>query len=134
MGGARTGIKPRGAATACVLTWGQDLEEFSDAAQRTLGGPPDLILAADVLYQRDGRQLEALCATLKRLATPSDANPRGARLILTHRSRHAELDDALPAEMLERAGVALTEVPYEEHHPEYRSSAVKVWVGISEWA
>ena len=35
----------------------------------------------------------------------------------------------MPAALLEAAGVALAELPLEDHHPDFRSAAVKVYVG-----
>ena len=108
-----------GAARVQVCEWERP-EALPDGAA--------LVLAADVLYQRDGRQLEALCDVVRRLMAPCDARPQGGVLLLAHKARHTALDEAIP-EALQQAGVALDEIPFELHHPEFRSPTVKVFLG-----
>ena len=108
-------------ASACVWEEPEALPEGADECE--------IVLAADVLYQRDGKQLAALCAVLRRLLAPSSARPMGGLLLLAHKARHASLDESVPAALRERAGVELTEVPFEHHHHEFRSPTIKCYVG-----
>ena len=95
------------------------------------------------VFQPDGRQLPALVALLRRLLTPpaeaegdgrsvpldsGKGAQQGAQLLLAHKSRHAELDEQL-LQQLRAAGISLSEIPHAEHHPEYRSSSVRLFTG-----
>jgi predicted nicotinamide N-methyase len=113
-----------GTADVCACAW-EDAHELAAARQGC-----DLVLAADVLYQRDGAQLDALCAALAALTAPTPERPHGASVLLVHKERHAELDAAVPEAMRARARLALTPVPYAHHHPEYRSTSIKVWLAV----
>ena len=102
-----------------------------------------LVLGADLVFQPDGRQLPALVALLRLLLAPpteeveggdghappdSAGAMEGAQLLLAHKSRHAELDEQL-LRQLRGAGISLSEIPLAEHHPEYRSSSVRLFSG-----
>ena len=104
----------------------------------------DLVLGADLVFQPDGQQLPALVALLRRLLAPPTEDGTeevegggggrappgavGARLLLAHKSRHAELDEQL-LRQLRAAGISLSEIPHAEHHPDYRSSSVRLFSG-----
>ena len=125
----RTAINSAGGdATACDFPWEQAAAtgELPEAIRRHAF---DLVLAADVLYQREGRQLEALCAAIRILTTPNAKNPAGAHVILVHRARHAGLDTDIPSAVRQHTGIELKRVPMVEHHPDYCSDRIWVWVG-----
>lgn len=103
----------------------------------------DLVLGADLVFQPDGQQLPALVALLRRLLAPPTGEVEGeveggdgrappgavgARLLLAHKSRHAELDEQL-LRQLRAAGISLSEIPHAEHHPDYCSSSVRLFSG-----
>ena len=90
----------------------------------------DLVLAADVLYHPRGAQLETLAAALAALTAPSSERPGGARLLLVHKARHDELDDAMATTLRQHAGLVLTAVPRAHHHPDFRSPSIHVYVGV----
>ena len=116
-----------GAADVHVLDW----SETPSADHVALGGGPfAYVLGADLVYQPDGKQLPGLVATLRALlAPPTDGSGRaGAKLLLAHKSRHAQLDEQLLL-TLRAAGIDVREVPHAEHHPEYRSNSVRIFTG-----
>ena len=106
-----------GSASVQALQW-ETPDELPDGAKDC-----EIVLASDLLYQRDGKQLTILCEVLRRVMSTT------TRLLLTHKARHAALDEALPGALREHAGIALVEVPFEQHHPEFRSPSVSCFVG-----
>jgi len=86
----------------------------------------DLVLGADLVYQREGRQLDALCQALHTLFARTT---RPCVLLLAHKARHAALDTALAEALRERAGLTLTEIPRQDHHQEFCSPSIKCFVG-----
>lgn len=112
-----------GAARVEALRW-EHPDDLSDSTADC-----DIVLAADLIYQRDGKQLGPLCDVLRRLLAPSTARPAGGLLLLAHKARHTTLDESLKDVLLERAGVSLTEIPYGQHHEDFRSTTVKCFVG-----
>ena len=95
----------------------------------------DLILGADLCYQPEGAQLTPLVALLRRLMLdePGGGAPpprRAPVLLLAHKARHATLDAALRRELGD-AGIVLSEVPHEQHHPDFRSPSISVLIGVA---
>ena len=109
-----------GSASVQALQW-ETPDELPDGAKDC-----EIVLASDLLYQRDGKQLTILCEVLRRVMSST------TRLLLTHKARHAALDEALSGALREHAGIALVEVPFEQHHPEFRSPSVSCFVGSSQ--
>ena len=77
------------------LAWGDD----AAPALATLGGPPDVVLAADVAYGGSRQHWPLLFTTLKALDAP--------RTLLAHTTRYAK-DDALFFRGLRAAGLTAT--------------------------
>ena len=134
-----------GTAVARCCDWTQ----IGDATNRDATVPPpddswadcDVILAADVLYQRlqpmteapsTSAQLAAVAAMLECVVRSSSSRPCGARLVLVHKSRHASLDEAIPQALRARTGLVISQVPLSHHHPDYRSESVVCFVGVPE--
>ena len=124
-----------GAADVRVLDWSDAPPPAADddaALGLGGGGPFAYVLCADLVYQPDGKQLPGLVATLRALlAPPADGTGTGrtgATLLLAHKSRHAPLDEQLLL-ALRASGIDVREVPRAEHHPEYRSSSVRIFSG-----
>eukprot|EP00928_Gymnodinium_smaydae_P030997 TRINITY_DN22899_c0_g1_i3.p1 TRINITY_DN22899_c0_g1~~TRINITY_DN22899_c0_g1_i3.p1 ORF type:complete len:457 (+),score=122.10 TRINITY_DN22899_c0_g1_i3:55-1371(+) len=115
-----------GEATVAALQWEAAPEAWPAAAAQGC----DLVIGSDLLYSRDGgSHLDALANVLRRLCGDGSA-----RLLLAHKSRHSTLDAKLAAVLQERCGVLLQEVPFEQHHPDYRSPSVHVYVGVAATA
>ena len=112
-----------GAVSVHALTW-EEPDQLPDGAAEC-----ELVLAADLLYQRDGLQLGPLCEVLRRLMAPSAARTNGGLLLLAHKSRHGSLDASMHEALRDRAGIVLSEVPFEQHHRDFRSPAIKCFVG-----
>ncbi len=93
--------------------------------------PWDVVLAADALYQPGRAQLDAFAAALAAWIRSRPESAAGARLLLAHKARTAALDAAIAPMLLERAGLTLCEVPFEHHHPDFRSPQIKVYVGTA---
>ena len=110
-----------GRATVVVLDWEMGAHLAQLPACET-------VLGADLLYQREGRQLPALAVVLKQLLTPTPAQPAGGRLLLAHKSRHDVLDLAM-LDALGRVGIDLAAVPFADLHPEYRSPSITLYCG-----
>ena len=128
-----------GSAEVVPLDWNDAAPHGTTATlpEGLAEGRFDLVLGADLVFQPDGRQLPALVALLRRLLAPPNeeadgghAPPAGvgAQLLLAHKSRHAELDEQL-LRQLRGAGISLSEIPHAEHHPDYRSSSVRLFSG-----
>ena len=87
------------------------------------------------MYQADRpdqiEKLEALARTVGRLTRPTETSAAHGRLLLVHKSRHGGLDVAIPAAFAEHAGLQMVEVPFDDHHPEYRSPSIRVFVGTA---
>ena len=130
-----------GSAEVVPLDWNDAAPHGTTATlpEGLAEGRFDLVLGADLVFQPDGRQLPALVALLRRLLAPPNeeadgghAPPAGvgAQLLLAHKSRHAELDEQL-LRQLRGAGISLSEIPHAEHHPDYRSSSVRLFSGTA---
>jgi tetratricopeptide (TPR) repeat protein len=129
-----------GSAEVLPLDWNDAAPHGATAAALPEGlaeGRLDLVLGADLVFQPDGRQLPALVALLRGLLAPPTEEAEGgdghappggvgAQLLLAHKSRHAELDEQL-LRQLRGAGISLSEIPHAEHHPDYRSSSVRLF-------
>lgn len=118
-----------GEANACALDW-EGIGRGDDLPEAVAEGC-DLVLASDALYHCDdgGAQLAALSKTIARLARPTAHSPRGARLLLVHKTRHDRLDEALRPALRGHASMELHEVSLEHHHPDYCSPFIHVYVG-----
>ena len=128
-----------GSAEVLPLDWNDAAPHGAAVAlpEGLAGSRFDLVLGADLVFQPDGQQLPVLVALLRRLLAPPTEEAEGgdgralpgamgARLLLAHKSRHAELDEQLQRQ-LRAAGISLSEIPHAEHHPEYRSSSVRLF-------
>ena len=96
--------------SACELRWGDD------AASAALHPPFDLVLASDVVYEAEC--IDPLIATLVALAGPS------AEVLVANEHRPKL---PFPTERLAAAGLLVSKVPQEEHHPEWRSPDIQIY-------
>eukprot|EP00929_Paragymnodinium_shiwhaense_P067406 TRINITY_DN33936_c1_g1_i2.p1 TRINITY_DN33936_c1_g1~~TRINITY_DN33936_c1_g1_i2.p1 ORF type:complete len:432 (-),score=141.42 TRINITY_DN33936_c1_g1_i2:442-1737(-) len=92
----------------------------------------ELLLASDVLYNRESEaQSAAFTGVVRRvLAAKSPEALEAVRLLLVHKGRHAAIDEGLQDLFLEKAGMELHEVPYEDHHPDFRSPSIRCFIGV----
>ncbi len=97
-------------ASFAPLTWGQPLSS-------QIPPPPfDIILASDVLYQHDC--VHPLISTLKTLSGPSTQ----IFLSTEHRPRLP-----FPQDLFTAAGLKVEQVPYDQLHPEWRSTDIQIY-------
>ena len=110
--------------------------DWSEPGSLPAASSCNLLLAADVVYQPTGQQLEHLIAAVAHLtcadpdAASGAARPAAAALLLVHKSRHEELDASLLAALRSRAHLDLVRVPFDHLHPDYRSPAIHCYVGM----
>ena len=96
-------------ASFVPLNWG-------DPVDVALAPPFDIVLASDVLYQHEW--VDPLLQTLKSLSGPSTQ----IFLANEHRSKLP-----FPAHCFLSSGFEVQEVPYDQLHPEWRSTDIQIY-------
>ena len=97
-----------------------------------------LVVAAELMClcvtRCSSEQLLNVVTLLQALMPANTARSQPARLLLAHKMRHDTLNAGLLEECT-RKGIRLEEIPFEDHHADYRSRSIKLyqgrWVGVA---